>query len=301
MSPLKHVLVHKKPWLARAKIKPIMRRPNTAQITYISLISFVFVASATALAFTWPHARALLAETSRKQAAQLISEAAGTAPPEAAVNYQLATWLDPSNEAGFLGVARIQIAVGHAETALKALDHAGEGSEAASLRTRTTIELGRTSEAARRAASLAIPGRPDTDIILAALAYALANRPSDIPALMPLVSSPEAAGRITRIAAGDVALANELYASKLPESSRTILEKLPTSFERNLLLGHIYHDRHSLENLATATGFLVTAVTINPANIEAHQLLAAVYAERGLIAESSDQTTLAQKLISKRP
>lgn len=288
--------------VARAKIRPIMPHQKTAaQVVQISLSCLIILASATALALAWPHARTAALGAARDHAAQLIAEAAAARPPEAAVNYKLATWLDPSNEAGYLGIARAQIAAGRAEAALTALDRAGEGSEAAELRIRTLIELGRTNEAADRATTLATPGRSDNDVVLAALSYALAGRTQDIAPLKPLVSSPQAAERISRIAVGELPLAGELYFSGLPESSEKLLLKLPTSFARNVLLARIHHERHTAANLETATNYLTTAITLNPAEPEARQLLAAVYAERGLTAESEAQTTQAKKLRAGQP
>src|SRR6185369_9119784 len=197
-----------------------MRRPHPTQTAFFALSCLTLVSAASALALIWNPAHTAVASTAKSQAARLIGEASAADSAEAAVDYQLATWLDPANLAGYLGIARIQIAAGHAETALKALDQAGEGSEASNLRIRTLIELGRTNEAADRAVPLAAPGSSDADIILAALAYALAGRTGDITALTPLVSTPQAAQRIARAEAGNVPLAGELYASGLPESSR---------------------------------------------------------------------------------
>jgi cytochrome c-type biogenesis protein CcmH/NrfG len=278
-----------------------MRRPPNRQTNLFFLSCIVLLSAAGVLAATLPQAHASIQAAGRAQAAKLIGEAASASPPEAAVNYKIATWLDPSNQAGYLGLARIQIAAGNAETALKALERAGEGSEAASLRVRTLIELGRTTEAADRAATLAAAGRPDADIILAAITYALAGRTGDILALIPLVASPEAAGRINRIAAGEMPLAGELYANGLPESSRSLLAKLPMSFERNLLLARLHYDQHTPESLVTATDLLKLAVALNPGNAEAHKFLAAVYTERKLPAEAATQSELAQKLTGGRP
>ncbi len=274
-----------------------MHSSPTSNTKILVLATVVIIASAAALAASWPVA----VVAARAQAASLIGEAGSANSAEAATDYQLATRLDPSNPAGFVGLAHTQILAGHADAALVTLDRAGEGSEAGRLRLRTLIELGRTNEAADRAASFAVHGRSDSDILLAGLAYALAGRTTDIPALIPLVGSPEAAQRLSRASSGDLPLAAELYASGLPESSRTLLMKQPTSFERNLLLAKILYARHSQPDLASAANYLKIAVALDPSGIAARQLLASVYSDSSLHAESAAQTVLITKLQSGRP
>ena len=274
-----------------------MHSSASSNIKFFILSALVIICSAAALSATWP----LAVNRARASAASLIGEARTANSTEAAADYRLATWLDPSNPAGYIGLAHTQILAGQPEAALTTLDRAGEGSEAAGLRLRSLMELGRTNEAADRAASFAAAGRSDPDIILASLAYALAGRTTNLPALTPLVSSPEAAQRISRAATGDLPLAAELYASGLPESSRTLLMKQPTSFERNFLLAQIFYSRHTEGDLASATDYLQTAVALNPGDIPAHQLLANLYSDRQLTAESAAQTALAARLQSGRP
>jgi len=270
------------------------RAVSTAFFTFSTL---VVIGSATALAALWPLARA----GAKAEAASLIGEAESGSSAEAGADYRLATWLDSSNPAGYIGLARTQILAGQADAALVTLDRAGEGSEAANLRLRTLIELGRISEAADRAVTLAAPGRSDADLLLAGLTYALAGRTADIPALIPLVASPQTAQRISRAASGNLPLASELFASGLPESSRALLVKQPTSFERNFLLGQILYAPHTGADLSTATDYLESAVALNPSDIPARRLLAKVYTDRGLNSQSSAQTGLVNKLQSGRP
>ncbi|HEX3082486.1 MAG TPA: hypothetical protein VHQ86_04475 [Candidatus Saccharimonadia bacterium] len=276
-------------------------RPPSSNVNFFGFSTLIFVLAAASIATAWSPLRSGLQAASRDQAVQFVSAAASAPPQEAVTDYRLATWLDPHNRDAFLGLARTLIKAGHSESALAALEEAGQGSEAAELRVRTLIELGRSAEAANRATDVAHAGASDADLLLAALAYALSGRSTDITPLIPLTSSPEAAGRLARAQAGNVSLAGELYASGLPESSRALLVKQPTSFERNLLLGHIYFDRGTPADLSTATDYLTNAAALNPSNLEVHQLLATVYTDRGLIAESSAQALLAQKLISARP
>lgn len=274
-----------------------MHRPNPRIIAFFVLSAIVLASSSAALAASWPNAIG----AAHRQSAKLIGEAATADLAEAAVDYQLATWLDPQNQAGYLGLARTQIATGHAEAALIALERAGEGSNAATLRIRTLLELGRSTEAADRARTLARPGRKDADVVLAALTFAIAGRAAGIPALTTLVSSPEALQSLARIEAGQVPFAGELYAAGLPESSRSLLIKLPTSFERNLLLAHIAYDRHTPDDLSSATDYLNEALALNPSGLEARKLLVAVYTDRGLPTDATNQSVLIQKLEAGKP
>jgi hypothetical protein len=163
------------------------------------------------------------------------------------------------------------------------------------------MELGRNNEAADHASALTGKSHTDADIILTALAYAQAGRLSDIPNLIPLVGSPEAAQHISRSQSSSLPLAVELAASGLPESSRRLLMKMVTSFERNILLAQIYFARHTPADDKKASEFLEVAVALNPADAPAHRLLADIYSVRGLTAQSSAQDILASKLEAGRP
>ncbi len=274
-----------------------MHSSSTSNIKFLVLATLVVLASSSALAASWPYA----VKAAHAQAADLMGEAGSANPAVAATDYKLATWLDPSNPAAYIGLAHSQILSGQAEAALTTLDRAGEGSEASELRLRTLIELGRTNDAADKAAGIANRGHNDTVMLLTAFAYALSGRTADIPTLIPLVSSPEAAQRISRAAGDKLTLATELYTSGLPESSKILLMKLPTSFERNLLLGRILYTRHSKTDLISASSYLETATTLNPSNLESHKLLASIYSDRQLISESAAQTVLVTKLQSGKP
>jgi Tfp pilus assembly protein PilF len=275
----------------------IMHSSSASNVKFLILTFLVIIATASALAASWPYAHT----AAQAQASNLIGEAGTANSAEAATDYQLATWLDPANPASYVGLAQTQILAGQAGAALVTLDRAGEGSAAAALRLRTLMELGRTNEAADQATALATHTRSDADIILASLADDLAGRTTDLPVLIPLVSSPEAAQRISHAGSGKLALAAELYASGLPESSRALLTKLPPSFKRDLLLGQIYYARHTESDLASATAYLESAVAFNPSDIPTRQLLASVYSDRQLTTESSNQTALVEKLSSGKP
>jgi hypothetical protein len=221
-------------------------RPAPSSAAFMGLAAITLIGAASLLAAAWPHAL----KAAHKQSDRLVAEAGTVSINEAAADYNLATWLNRSNQPAYLGLARTQIATGKAAQAVDTLGKAGQGSEASKLRIRTLLELNRPAEAADLANNLTQPGHSDEDLTLAAIAFALANRPDSITPLIPLMSSPEAAQRVIRIEAGKLPLATELYAYGLPESSRALLVTLPVSFERDQLLGRIYTDR-----LAERVGF----------------------------------------------
>ena len=267
-----------------------MSQPKPTSAAFLTLTALVVIAAAAGVAVSWPHVQ----NAAKNQSSKLVGEARSASAAEAMADYRLAVRLDPSNLAAQLGLARTQIKAGQAEAALVTLKSAGEGSETTSLRVRTLIELGRAAEAADLASML-----PDS--VLAALAYALAGRPADITALIPRLSSPEAAQSIARIQAGTLPLAAQLYAAGLPDSSSALLLKQPASFTRNVLLAHIAIDRHTAADLISASDYLAVAVAINPSDADAHRLYAGVLADRGLTEESAQQTKLAERIQAGRP
>jgi hypothetical protein len=270
-------------------------QPSTT--LFWALAAGTLLGTAVLLADLWPAALT----AARHQSVQLTEEGSRTAGGETEVDYRLATWLDPSNAVAFAGLARVQIAAGRADDALVSLERAGQGSEVVRLKVRALLELGRYNEAADVAAQLISPGHTTDDIVLAALAYALAGRSADINALMPLVASPEALQHVQRARAGQAPLAAELYATGLLQSSSTLLSKQPASFERNLLLARIRYTRHSNQDLAQAANFLAEATHLNPSNLEARQLLVTIYRDQGKADEANRQEALISQLQTGRP
>lgn len=244
-----------------------MPESKAKSAAFLSLTTLVVLASGAALAFAWPY----VLGTARAQSSSLVGEAASAPAPEAFANYQLAVWLDPASTQAKLGLAATQIKTGQAEAAVKTLETAGQGSDAADLRLRANIELGRTDAAA------------------------------GLTQLIARQSSPEALQALRRAESGQLPLATELYAAGLPESSSAILRSLPVSFERNLLLGRINFDRHTTFSLAAATSYLEEAVAINPSHLEARKLYAAALTDVGRTEDSAKQQDLIKKLELGRP
>lgn len=291
--------------MARARIRHTrpLRRGKVAALSALTVAAILGVVG-------W------LAAPSQSQ--RLVQAASRANGGEAEVDYHLATWLDPRNTSARLGLARAQIAAGRPDEALSALRRAGEGSEATRLRIRAYLELGRYTAAADTAAQLTRPAAshatsrpearrreasptPDADLTLAAAAAILASRPSDAATLTFRLSSPEALQRVKRLQAGKESLATELYALGLLRSSSAILLPLPTSFERNLLLGRIRYAQHTAAALAEASDFLTSALALNPSSLEARRLLGTVYRDQRNVTAAQHQASLIAKLASGRP
>lgn len=272
-----------------------MNRPSPQTIKFGVLSSFIFIGSAVGIASLWPSTLSV----GRAYAAQLVKEGGTAGGGEAEVDYRLATWLDPGNQAAYAGLARLQIATGQADEALTSLNRAGEGSDVEQLKVRTLIELGRTNQAADEASRLTGPGRSDDDLLLACFANALAGRPID-DGITSRLSSPEALQRVSRIKGGDLTLAQELFATGLLQSSSALLAKLPSSFESNLLLARIHFLRHTDADLDQAAELLNRAVSQNPANIEARHLLSNIYRAQNKYPDAQAQEAFIAKLQSGR-
>ncbi|HEY2004303.1 MAG TPA: tetratricopeptide repeat protein [Candidatus Saccharimonadia bacterium] len=270
-------------------------QPSSTKFSVFAVVAIL--ASSAGLATLWP----LTLAAAHHESAALVGEASSAPAGEAATDYLLATWLDRHNTAAYTNLARTQITAGQPEAALASLQHAGRGSEVDELRVRTLLELGRTSDAAAAAIPLTTPGCSQDDLLLASLAYDVAGRTADATALMPRLTSPEVAQAATRAQSANLALAAELYATGLLRSSSAILVKSPTSYERDLLLGHIRYSQHTRAALTEAVDYLATANALNPTNLEARTLLAKIYSELGNLAASQAQTALIIKLQSNRP
>jgi len=241
----------------------------------------------------------------RTQSASLTSAGQqasdGGAVGEAEADFHLATLLNPSNTAAWIGLAQTQIAAGQPSLAVDTLKHAGQGSDVARLQVRTLIELNRPADAAAAAANLTGASATQADLTLAGLTYALAGRTPDAAALLPRLNSPQAATSVSRAQADKLPLAVELYATGLLNSSRAILATLPASFERNLLLARINYARHTAASLTQAASLLAAALAISPTNVEARQLLQSVYADQNNPTGASQQAGLISQLQAGRP
>jgi cytochrome c-type biogenesis protein CcmH/NrfG len=106
---------------------------------------------------------------------------------------------------------------------------------------------------------------------------------------------------VQRDLAGKLTLAAELSSSGLLNSSSALLQSLPSSYQRNLMLARIYYTHHTPSQLGQAAALLNQAVTADPAALPARRLLAAVYADQGNQAAAVAQNRLIAQLVSGRP
>ncbi|HUD11951.1 MAG TPA: hypothetical protein VMS08_06075 [Candidatus Saccharimonadia bacterium] len=274
-----------------------MQNSSPKQTKFWIIATLVIVATAAAIAASWPH----VLVASHKESTVLVTEASGVSGGEAQSDYQLAAWLDSNNKAAYIGLAASEVDSGQAKAAGVALKGAGSGPDVAPLTVRTYIELGQYQQAAAKASLLTTPGSSDTNLLLAALAYGLDNHGSEITALLPRISSSDALQGAQRAQAGNLALASELYATGLLNSSKAMLLKLPVTYERNLLLSRIYFSQPNQSNLLRAEALLTTAISLQPASINARQLLTVVYRDENKLPQASWQAALVSKLQSGRP
>ena len=237
----------------------------------------------------------------RQQSANLTAAGDNETGAEALTNFQLAVWLNPSNKSAFAGLAAAQIQNGQPNQALESISHAGHGPAVTRLQVRTLMELGRGAQAANAATRLTSTNSDADDMVLASLALAQVGRTGDIAALMPRVTSPEALTHIKRMEQGKLPLAAELSAAGLLNSSAALLNSLPPSFERNLLLARIYYTRTNPTNLLQAVELLNQAIAMNPSDPNARRLLSDIYTEQGNTNAATTQTMLINKIQAGRP
>jgi thioredoxin-like negative regulator of GroEL len=251
----------------------------------------------TALAALWP----LSLASAHRQSAALVTAGRSANGGEALTDFQLASWLDPANQAAYAGLAASQIRNGQPAQALANLARAGRGAQVSRLQVRTLIELGRNADAAAAASKLTAAGADDSDLVLASLAFAQMGRTSDVSAILPRIGSPEALSRVKRAQSGKLTLAAELSSEGLLNSSSVILNSLPPTFERNLMLARIEYVRHTSADLTQAVSLLNQAISINPADRSSRRLLSDVYTEQGNFSAATHQTELTNQLQAGRP
>ncbi len=282
-------------------------RPSTTKpsLQFHLLATATLLVAGLELASSWPRLQIIAHEQSNRfahQAGQTSDRG------EAALKFRLAAWLDPNNPSTQLSLAQLDLAAGQPDQALKRLAQVGEGTNpnsqsATQLRIRTLLELGRYSQAADTATDWMTTTHPqsDSDLVLAGLVYALADRTSDLTNLLASTTSPQAAQSLRRAQTGGILLAAELYATGLPNSSSALLIKQPPSYIRNLLLARLRYSRHTLADLNQAASYLITALRLNPSGLQAHQLLARVYRDQNKLPAASEQDILITKLQAGRP
>lgn len=164
------------------------------------------------------------------------------------------------------------------------------------------LEQGRVGEAINSAeqASKLDAAKPNVQLQLG-LSYALGGKADQLGRLIPSVGSPATLQALKQAQTGKSPLAYALYASGLLHSSRSILASLsdPAATDQ-VLMGKIdlILAVNDTSYLKTAQTDLKKAVAIDPANLEAHQLLREAYLKQTNKAEADQQTNLIEQLQS---
>ena len=214
---------------------------------------------------------------------------------EAALDYRMAVLLDSHNEAAAVGLARVYLAGGRSDEALKLLDGVGENEEGLRLRTLTLTELNRYSDAKISADKLVAHGN-EADMLLAAATYKLGGYKTELAALDTRLTSVEALQGLSRLKAGEITEALELRSLGLPQSSSAILVKLPPSTPRSLALGESLLQKGDKDSLAQATDYLSNGIKLDPANIELRQMYSKVLRAQKKVDEADAQDALVLRL-----
>src|SRR5580704_1804352 len=149
-----------------------MSKSNPSAAKFLIVAAVTLLAGAAGLAAFYPFVPPFV----HKQSARLTRQASADGGV-ATADYRLAIWLNPANQPARLGLAAVQITAGGSQAALATLRPAGEGSVAEALRVRALIETNQAAAAVTTADKLTAENPTTTNIELAALAHAVANRP----------------------------------------------------------------------------------------------------------------------------
>jgi hypothetical protein len=274
-----------------------MSNLQPSSVKFFVIAFLVVVASGSLIALMWPTAITI----AHQQAGQLVAEGALTNGGEAEADYHLATLLEPGNTAAHLGLAEQQYSTGQFAAALASQVGAGDTVSSQQIKVEALLQLTRNHDAATAADNLLTVCSTDDCLKLGAFAYDLDGRASDATSLEARVSSPEAARSITLAQAGQIPLAAQLYASGLLNSSSALLLSLPESFERDLMLGQIYATSVQKADLLRAARYLQASTSLQPSNLQAHQLLASVYRSLNQFSNAGQQDQLVSNLLTGRP
>jgi predicted Zn-dependent protease len=267
--------------------------------------------------------------------ADLILELARHAPSpqSAAAQYRAASLLRPDDAAIRLEWAEVYVQAERIDDAIKVLEssrdragvrrvvellmQSGQYDEALArlektehkdrpeflkLKSETLMEKGEGIAACRPIEEALDANAGDDYVVLTAICYRAAGEDGRLSELPARVSSPEAAGTMKKLMLDKLAVAKELYARKLLNSSQRMLEALnDTGTEDELLLAKLYLANRPSPELERAKKELLEASATDPANLEAHQMLAETYAKLGDQASAERERGLVKRLLEGRP
>jgi hypothetical protein len=252
------------------------------------------------LASIWPAAASLR----RSQAARLVETGNQASGHTAELNYRLANLLDHGNPIAALHLATLELASGQARAAHDTLTPAlaaGQGSALLAIDAQAQLESGDTSDAAAAARRLAAITANQDQLAIAAVVLAAAGQGSDVATLKARVTAPEATGRINRAESGNIALAQDLASHGLLVSSSAILEKLPSTAPRDLLLAKIKATSHDKARRREAADLYRSYLATVPTDAATRLTYASLLDQLGRTTDAATQRALAASLISGRP
>ncbi len=266
----------------------------------------------------------------RSQSDRLATEARAAEPSDphkAAVRYQMAAFLNPGNHAILKSLADMYIRLDQPDSAIAALRQLPlreEGIAIADLqmrsnqlsaaletlnemindriteevlvaKSRVLLEMDRGGEAATAASDATSYALNDTAAKLQlGLCQLILDDEAAYQTTIASLSGSEAARTLQNAHAYKLALARELYADGLLRTSERILSNLDTSAtERYLLLAKI---KLAQGDTTAAHDQLIRATKLDPANIEAHQMLEELLLKIGDDTGADEQVKLIKSL-----
>lgn len=168
------------------------------------------------------------------------------------------------------------------------------GSDAAVMRSQAYLEEGRGADAQSAVQELS----DDNALIQQALAMAANGKASDVSTLIPDANSATTQQHLRRIQGGGVALAQELYAAGLYQTTERVLASTPDSSAKSRLLAHVALSKKPVirQNLLDAQAAATQGLKLDPANLSLHSLLQDIDSQLGDQAGAAHQQQLINQL-----
>lgn len=260
----------------------------------------VLLGTAGLLAAAWPATLTL----ARQQSASLSRAGDSSTGDTARLNYRLANLLDPANSTAAWHYASDLLDSNHPQTALSVLgraDGAGESADFYATRLRVLLETGHADLASPVITQLLASHPSDNQLLLAIMARRVAGQGSEAAALNPLLGSPDALRRAQMAEASNVGLAGQLAASGLLRSSSAMLEALPNTAPRDLLLARIKATGTKKSDWQAAATAYDAYFKLMPADASSRLAYANVLTRLGQTDAAKLQLALASSLTNGRP
>jgi len=191
--------------------------------------------------------------------------------------------------------AGLLIRLGKPDAAIMAVQGV-TGTDTAVVRSQAYLEEGRGADARSAVQDLS----SDTALLQQALALAAGSKAADIAALIPQADSATTKQRLRRIQSGGVALAQELYAGGLYQTTERVLATTPDSSAKFGLLAHVALSKQPVtrQNLLAAQTAATQGLKLDPANLPLRLLLADIDSQLGDQAGVANQQRLINQLQS---